>query len=233
MMVFPLLVPLLFWAAYHYYHDRHRPEPIGNLLLCIVLGAAASYISRYMYLGLDALDLRFDAQLLARDNLPGLFIYAVLGIGLTEELAKMLPFLLIVLRFRAFDEPIDGIVYASFLALGFAFVENLHYLSFLSRNEAIARGFAGPLVHIVFASLWAYPIGLARLRRSGMVRQTLLWLAISALVHGIYDFIVLGFSNRALLLAALVIVGLWLWRLNLIRALQAALVRDDSPSRPG
>ena len=64
---------------------------------------------------------------------------------------------------RPFDEPLDGIVYASFLALGFSFVENLHYLQFVSTTEAFARGFAAPIVHIVFASVWAYPIALARL----------------------------------------------------------------------
>lgn len=228
MLVFPLLVPLLFWAAYHYYHDRHRPEPVSNLVLCIALGAAAAYLNRYMYLGLDALNLRYDAQLLASTNLPGLFAYAVLAIGITEELAKMLPFLLVVLRFKAFDEPIDGIVYASFLALGFAFLENLHYLSFLTQLEAIARGFAGPLVHIVFASIWAYPIGLARLRGGPVLRTALLWLVLSALVHGIYDFIVLGFSNAALLCAALIIVGLWVWRLMLIRSLQRAAEPCDA-----
>ena len=222
MLVFPLLVPLLFWAAYHYYHDRHRPEPVWNLVLCIGLGAGAAYLNRYMYLGLDALNLRYDAQLLAATNLPGLFAYAVLGIGITEELAKMLPFLLVVLRFRAFDEAIDSIVYASFLALGFAIIENLHYLSFLSPQQAIARGFAGPLVHIVFASIWAYPIGLAQLNGGPVLRTALLWLLLSAIVHGIYDFVVLGFSNSALLGAALIIVALWLWRLRLIRTLQLA-----------
>ena len=31
-MVVPIVAPVLFWAAYHYYKDRHMPEPIGNLV---------------------------------------------------------------------------------------------------------------------------------------------------------------------------------------------------------
>ncbi len=220
--IFPILVPFLFWAAYHYYHDRHRPEPVFNLLLCAGLGVAASYLSRYLYLGLELLNLRYDAVELAFTSLPALFAYAVLGIGVTEELAKMLPFLIVVLRFKALDEPLDSIVYGSFLALGFSLMENLHYTDFLSRNEAIARGFAGPLVHIVFTSVWAYHIGLARLEGRSVVAAAVIWLAAAAVLHGIYDFVVLGFPAPALIVAALVIVGVWLWRLALIRRLNDA-----------
>ncbi len=220
-LIFPLLVPLLFWAAYHYYHDRHRPEPVGNLLLCIALGVGSAYLNRVMYEGLGLVGLRFDALELAMSNLPGLFAYAVLGIGITEELAKMLPFLLVVLRFKAFDEPMDGIVYGSFLALGFALVENLHFLQFLTGLEAVARGFASPLVHIVFASVWAYHVGEAHLAGNRVLGAALFWLAVTAFLHGIYDFIVLGFSSSALIAAAVVIVAVWVWRLWLIRQLHA------------
>jgi RsiW-degrading membrane proteinase PrsW (M82 family) len=45
-----------------------------------------------------------------------------------------------VQRFRAFDEDLDGIIYASFIAMGYATMENLHNLEYLTKNEAIARG---------------------------------------------------------------------------------------------
>ena len=219
LLFFPVLVPLVFWGAYHYYHDRHRPEPIANLLLCILLGVAAAYISKFMYESLDLFGLRYDAVELGATNLPGLFLYAVLGIGLIEESAKMLPFLLVVLRFRAFDEPLDAIIYASFIALGYALIENLHYLDFLTRNEAIARGFAGPLVHIVFASVWAYYIGLAHFSSRSVMRTALTWLLVTALLHGTYDFIALGLPKIALASAAFLVVAIWIWRLNLIMKL--------------
>lgn len=219
LLLFPILVPLLFWAAYHYYHDRHRPEPIANLLFCIALGVGSAYLSQYFYQALDVIGLRYDAFELADNNLPGLFLYAVLGIGFTEELAKMLPYLFIALRFRAFDEPLDGIIYSSFIALGFALVENLLYLEFLTTQEALARGFAGPLVHIVFASVWAYHMGVAHLAGHGLIRATLIWMGAAALLHGVYDFVVIGLSQWALIAAAIGIVTVWLWRLKLIRRL--------------
>jgi len=222
MLVFPILVPLLFWGAYHYYHDRHRPEPVANLILCIGLGIAAAWLNRGMYLALDVVGLRRDALALALavDNLPALFVYATLVIGLTEELAKLLPFVAVVLWLDAFDDPLDGIVYGSFLALGFSLVENYHFLPFLTPLEAVARGFAGPLVHIVFASVWAYHIGLARVEGRSVALAALAWLPVTAFLHGVYDFIVLGFSDAALVAAAALIVGLWIWRLSLLARLR-------------
>ena len=58
---------------------------------------------------------------MAETNLPGLITYAILGIGLIEELAKMIPFVLVIIHLKSFNEPIDGLIYASFIALGFAF----------------------------------------------------------------------------------------------------------------
>ena len=151
----PVILPVIFWAGYHYYKDRHLPEPISHLLLAFTLGVGSFYLGMFMYRALDFVDLRYDAYLLAETSLPGLFAYAILVIGVIEELAKMVPFLLIVIHFKEFDEPIDGIIYASFIALGFSAVENIQYLQFLTGIEAWARGFAGPVVHIVFASIWA------------------------------------------------------------------------------
>jgi RsiW-degrading membrane proteinase PrsW (M82 family) len=203
-ILLPVILPVLFWAAYHLHVDRHLPEPAGHLVLAFLLGVGSYYLGMFMYFALGSVGLRYDAYLLAESSLTGLFAYSLLAIGLIEELAKMIPFLLIVLRFREFDEPIDGIIYGSFIALGFAAVENIYYLQFLGQTEAYARGFAGPVLHIVFASIWAYYIGRA------------------------YDFIVIGLPAPALPIAVFLIAGIWIWRLCLIRDLHASLLEPGS-----
>ncbi len=218
-LLVPVILPMVFWACYHYYKDRHLPEPVSHLLLAFVLGVGSFYLGMAMYRGLDLVNLRYDAYWLAETNLPGLFAYAVLAIGAIEESAKLIPFLLIIIRFKEFDEPIDGIIYASFIALGFSAVENIHYLQFVTSLEALARGFAGPVVHIVFASIWGYYIGRAYLCRRALGRTVIAALAFTALLHGSYDFIVIAMPAPALPVAALIIVGIWVWRLLLIRDL--------------
>jgi RsiW-degrading membrane proteinase PrsW (M82 family) len=214
-----VILPVLFWAWYHYHKDRHLPEPVSHLILTFGFGIVAFYLGRWMYEALDLVNLRYDAFLLAETNRPGLFAYAVFIIGPVEELAKLIPFLVIVLRFKEFDEPIDGIIYASFIALGFAAVENIQYLQFVTGFEALARGFAGPVVHIVFASIWGYYIGRAYLRKESLTRTAVSTLVVAAILHGVYDFVVIALPASALPITALLILGIWLWRLRLIRDL--------------
>jgi RsiW-degrading membrane proteinase PrsW (M82 family) len=229
----PIALPVFFWTCYHLYQDQHLPEPPAHLLLAFLLGIAASYLALYGYWALDLLGLRFDAFLLAETSLPGLFTYAVLAIGVIEEAAKMLPFLLVILFFREFDEPLDGIIYASFIALGFAAVENIQYVRFAATAEAFARGFAGPVVHMVFASIWGYYIGRAHLCGRPMGRAILGALLFTALLHGIYDFVVIALAPAWLWVAALLIAGGWIWRLFLIRDLHASPAGRCPPGRAG
>ena len=221
LLLLPVALPVLFWVAYHLHVDRRLPEPPGHLLLAFALGVVSFYLGIGGYRLLGVLGLRYDAFLLAETNLPGLLLFSVLGIGVIEETAKLIPFLLVVLRFREFDEPIDGIVYASFIALGFSALENFQYLQFMSPGAAYARGFAGPVVHMVFASIWGYYIGRAWLRGHHRVRAVLGSVGFAVVLHGVYDFVVIGFPEPGLPLAAALIVGLWVWRLFLIRDLHA------------
>lgn len=228
LLILPVIAPVLFWATYHYYKDRDLPEPPGNLLLCFVLGIVAAGLSKAMYVGLEPLGLRLDAVALAADNNgPALFAYAMLGIGPIEELAKMIPFLLVAVRFKAFDDPMDGIIYASFIALGYAAVENYHYLDFLTTTEAFARGFAGPVIHIVFASIWAHWIARALLAGKSAVLPALAGFLLAAGLHGFYDFLVLRQAVLALPIAAALIVAIWIWRLRLMQKMHEQASKDS------
>jgi RsiW-degrading membrane proteinase PrsW (M82 family) len=193
-----------------------------------VLGVVAAGISKLMYIGLDPLGLRFDAVALGSENPLGLLAYALLAIGPIEEFAKMLPFVLVVLRFKAFDEPLDGIIYASFIGLGYAATENLYYLDFLTPLESAARGFASPVVHILFASIWAHWITQARMQHRPIGKALVLGLMLSALLHGIYDFLVLLNPVSAVPIAATLIIAIWIWRLVLMRRLHHDAIRKSS-----
>lgn len=217
LMTLPVWVPVVFWAIYHYHKDRHLPEPPGHLLLAFVLGMLAAGLSQLMYISLGPL--RFDAGALADSNPLGLLAYALLAIGPIEETAKAIPFLIVILRLEELDEPLDGIIYASFIGLGYAAVENWQYLDYLTTQEAIARGFASPVVHILFASLWGHRIVAAKLNGQRMLPVAITWLAIASLLHGVYDFLVILNPVYALPTAALMIAALWVWRLRLMRRL--------------
>jgi RsiW-degrading membrane proteinase PrsW (M82 family) len=226
LMIAPVAVPVLFWAVYHYHKDRHLPEPIGNLLLTFGLGVLAVAISAAMYTGIGLVGLRFDAGQLADTDALALFAYSMLAIGPIEEIAKLIPFLVIVVRFKEFDEPLDGIIYASFIGLGYAAMENWQYLDYLSSTAALARGFASPVIHMLFASIWGHWIAEAHLKGRSIAPAAIAGLLVAASLHGLYDFVVILNPHNSLPVAALVIVTIWLWRLNLMRAMHDAASQD-------
>jgi RsiW-degrading membrane proteinase PrsW (M82 family) len=229
----PVVLPLIFWGAYHYHKDRHLPEPVGNLALCFVLGLVAAALSKGMYMALEPFGWRLDAVALAETNGGALFLYAILAIGPIEELSKLLPFVLIVVHFKAFDEPLDGLVYASFIALGYAAVENYLYLDFLTGAESVARGFAGPVVHILFASIWAHWITRAWLAERRLIGPAFAGFVVAAFLHGIYDFLVLRQPVAALPIAATLIGVIWVWRLYLMRRLHEDAVENTGGPQAG
>ena len=229
LLILPVLVPVVFWAVYHYHKDRHLPEPVSNLVAAFMLGLVAAAISKGLYVALEPFGLRLDAVALAEEDGAALFAYAMLAIGPIEEFSKLLPFMLVVLRFKAFDEPLDGIIYASFIALGYAAVENYFYLEFLTGLESIARGFAGPVIHILFASIWAFWITGAWLNKRPIAKPALLGFALAAGLHGLYDFMVLRHPVSALPIAATMIAALWVWRLRLMRRMHEDAVNSSDP----
>ena len=219
LLILPIALPVAFWAVYHYHKDRHLPEPVGHLLLTFALGMLAAGLSMLFYELLGLINLRFDAIHLADTDALALFAYSMLAIGPIEELSKLIPFLLIVMRFDEFDEPLDGIIYASFIGLGYAAVENWQYLDYLTTTEAYARGFASPVVHILFASIWGHWIAQARFGGRSIAWTAIASLAVASGLHGLYDFIVILNPRNSLPIAALGIVVIWVWRLRLMRAM--------------
>jgi RsiW-degrading membrane proteinase PrsW (M82 family) len=209
-----LIAPTLLWALYHYYKDRDQAEPLVNLLLIYVLGIGSGYLGLHVYAALD---------------LVGLFFYAIGVIGVVEEIVKFLPFWLIALRLRHFDEPVDGIIYASFIGLGFASYENLYFLARLDGFEALGRAFASPIVHVTFASLWGYSCGQAKLQGRPMLPAALGGLGVAALLHGSYDFFAIGLTPWVHIAPPVIILSIWIWRMRLIRRLQIRRRDTNSP----
>ena len=232
LLLLPVALPVIFWAAYHYQKDRHLPEPASHLALAFVLGLLALLLSRIMYAGLEPLGLRYDAYALADDNPLGLFIYAMLAIGPIEELAKLLPFVAVIIHLKEFDEPVDGIIYASFIGLGYAAAENLLYLGSLTPLQAAARGFASPVIHILFASIWAHWITKDWLTRRQIGSSLITGYVLAAAAHGLYDFLVMHKPVWELTIAATLIVTLWVWRLLVLRRLHRRAVRQSDGPQP-
>ncbi|WP_106816192.1 PrsW family intramembrane metalloprotease [Microbacterium timonense] len=147
--------------------DRWEPEPRGLLVLAVAWGAIAAV---GIALGVDwVLSLVFgDGSSEAREVLR-----AVVQAPVVEEFAKGLGVLVIFATARrAFDGPVDGIVYGALVGAGFAFTENIQYfaLSFIEGGAVetsetfFVRGILSPFAHVMFTSVTGFALGLAARR---------------------------------------------------------------------
>jgi protease PrsW len=186
--------------------DAKRPEPRGLLRRVALFGGL---ITLPVGLAEAALAL-VGPQEGAAHALYTAFVVA----ALLEEAAKALVLYALVWRHPAFDERLDGIVYATRAGLGFAMVENVLYL--WSAPES-AEGFAALFVlraafavpgHAIYAGFMGY--WAARRRFDGVGPGLAGGLAVAVVLHGAYD------ASLFLLTDAEGSLGLWTLVLMLV-----------------
>ena len=205
-----IIGPAAFWIGYFYYKDRRRPKPLVNLVEAYLLGLLSGFVCIEFYGVLARAGLTADFQaVLTRSTQMQFLSYSVVFVGLVEEIFKFIPFILVVLRFKAFDEPIDGIVYVAALAVGFASFENLGYLPLMKGPAFLGRAVASPLTHTVFSSIWGYAVGKARLSRTSITVASLIGLGLAGFAHGLFDF--LTYTPALRFVSALLILAIWAW----------------------
>lgn len=190
----PSLVPALVLLAVVYFSDRRR-EPLPLVLLVFGLGALAKVATWAMEVRASAwTGLDVDAQIAGNAGAV-LFLF---GFAAPVREASKVAAMWIAFRSRWFDEPIDGLVYASSSALGFAMVENALTL----RGHPVgwvwvARTAASLPAHVFFACAWGYALGRAKvIKRPGAIFPAA-WVVATA-AHGLYAHLVYGRGPGAL-----------------------------------
>jgi RNA polymerase subunit RPABC4/transcription elongation factor Spt4 len=148
---------------------------------------------------------------LIQDTLLRASLMSFLLIGPLEELSKLAAVWFAVYRSPDFREPLDGIIYSSTAAIGFASIENIVYLGYLGPGILVSRVLFATPAHVMFSSMWGYSLGLARFRREGELLTVCKGLFVSALLHGTYNFLVALHPKTAMLsLLPLMIFMAWL-----------------------
>lgn len=207
----PSLVPALALLGVVYVSDKKRREPIALLVLVFLLGAAGKAATSYAEARASTwtgLDLTTSA---AGDAGAVLFLFGF--VAPLREASKVAAMWL-AFRTRYFDEPLDGVVYATAAALGFAAVENALVLrAHASGGVWLARAALALPAHVFFACAWGYALGrVKRSKRPGVLFPTS-WLVATA-AHGLYVHLVYGRGPGALvgtlpLLAAMAVASFY------------------------
>jgi RsiW-degrading membrane proteinase PrsW (M82 family) len=120
--------------------------------------------------------------------------------GFSEELCKLLVFMLFIWRSRHFNEYFDGIVYAVYVGLGFACLENVGYV-FQSGmfQESLVTGVTRALLsvpaHFLFAVAMGYYLSKAKFDAANRFSSLLKALFYPLLLHGTFDALLMVSDN--------------------------------------
>jgi RsiW-degrading membrane proteinase PrsW (M82 family) len=190
----PSLVPALLVLAVVYFSDRRR-EPLPLVLLVFALGGLGKGVTFYAEARAAAwTSLDMQAQVAGNTGSMVFLFGFVAPMREAAKVAAMWP----AFRSKHFDEPVDGLVYASAAALGFACIENAITL----RDHAVgwiwvARTAVALPAHVFFACMWGYALGrVKRIKRPGPLFPATWLLATAA--HGLYVHLVYGRGPGAL-----------------------------------
>ncbi len=183
-------IPLLgvLWAIR--WIDRWEPEPRLTLVAAFLWGAGVSTLISLFFNTVTAQALSGTGA----SVIEQLAISSAVVAPMIEETTKGLGVLLVfLLRRRSFDGPVDGVVYAATVAVGFAFVENILYFTEYSDSVGalfVGRAIMSPFAHVIFTSMTGLALGIASRQRSRAAWVGLfpVGLVLAMMLHGLWNF---------------------------------------------
>ena len=204
------VIPSIVLLVYIYKKDKREKEPMPLLMSCFLFGILIIAPVLVMETVLSVIE----------DSLftPGSVFYAafdgIIVAALSEELFKYLALKFKTWKSKEFNCTFDGIVYAVFVSLGFATVENINYVADGGISSAIGRMFTAVPSHACDAVFMGYFYSKAK--KASLENNTKLEkkykklaLFVPIMVHGIYDCLISFEEDVAG--EAIVVIGILLW----------------------
>ena len=202
------VLPAIFLLVHVYRADKLEKEPAPLLISLVLYGIAATFIALVLErAGSFLLGLWFEEGSVAYNAIMYFGIVAF-----SEEGAKYFLLRRRTWHSAAFNCQFDGVVYAVFVALGFALWENISYVLMYGLSTALVRAVTAVPGHACFGVFMGIWYGAARRYANEgdfvgerVCRRRALWLPV--LIHGMYDFLAsLEFAYSGLIFIAFIVV---------------------------
>jgi len=207
-LILTATAPVFILLAYVYYRDKYEREPLNLLVEGLIAGGVIVFPILYFEIRMQNLGSAFS-------GVYGAAWTAFLVAALIEEGLKFFAVYVLIWKNPNFNERFDGIVYAVFVSLGFALVENVRYVFFLPEGLHVGyvRAFTAVPAHAMFGVMMGFWFGQAKFsphKRAKFLSTALLF---PIFFHGIYDFILMS-HIPVLLLFFFPFVGYLIWQSN-------------------
>lgn len=191
--------------SYFYLKDKYEPEPILMVFRTFIFGAMLIF-------PLAFIEYILDTENIVRSGIGNAFISS----GMLEEFFKWSILFFFAYRHAEFDEPFDGIVYGTSVSLGFATAENILYLFSNGLDYALNRALLPVSSHALFGVMMGYYISKAKFTQGAKWGWLLFSILIPALLHGIYNYILILQTSWITLIIPYMI-SLWLLGMKMVQ----------------
>lgn len=144
------IFPAIFFMIYIYRNDDKEKEPPLLLLKCIIGGLLSVPIAIILEMIAEAVVIYLIENVVSATRVNYGVLTAIF-VGLIEEGAKFFFLYKFTWKDKAFNYRFDGIVYAVFVSLGFAALENVFYVFNYGTGVALQRALLTIPGHMSFA----------------------------------------------------------------------------------
>lgn len=189
LLILSSIFPVVVIMVYLYYRDKYEKEPIRVLMKAF--GGGVLTIIPALFL---AVVFQPGAQLFSNNAFLLSFYNAFLLAAVPEEVSKFLFLYLLIWHDKNFNEYFDGIIYAVFVSMGFALIENILYVIEGGYGVAIGRAILSVPAHALFGVIMGYYFAHAKFIPSQKAKYLFKGVLFAILAHGIYNFLLM-YSN--------------------------------------
>jgi len=203
-LLFVSLAPVILILIYINYRDKYEKEPLSLLMKALAAGAV-------IVIPVIIVEMTLGDMYKSADKITSAFYNGFVVAALTEEAFKFFAFRLLIWKNRNFNEFFDGIIYAVFISLGFAAVENVLYVFEGGHSVGVLRALTAVPAHALFGVAMGYYFGLAKFNPEKKSYYMSMAILIPVLLHGFYDFILMSENGLLLLLFIPYVVFMWIF----------------------
>lgn len=173
------IAPGLALLVFFYLRDRYETEPVLTVAKAFLYGIVVTFPVMFLQYVLA------EEQMVSQGFVQAFFATAIL-----EEFMKWFILYFLIYSHIHFDEPYDGIVYATSVSLGFATAENVLYLVAHGVEYAFVRALLPVSSHALFGAIMGYYISRAKFGNERSEKRMLaLALLVPFFLHGLFDYI--------------------------------------------
>ncbi|HNO93541.1 MAG TPA: PrsW family glutamic-type intramembrane protease, partial [Anaerolineales bacterium] len=184
--VFLAIVPAFIWMIFFYLQDSAEPEPKGYVIGVFVLGGllAAS-------IGIPVVENLFRVSHWIYTNTVATILGGILVVGFTQEFLKYAAVRYSIYHSDEYDEPTDGVIYATAAGLGYATMLNINFVisnGGVDLGTGIIRMAVVALAHAAFSGITGYFLGRAKFE-SEQIWWMPLGITLAATFNGLFNWL--------------------------------------------